>query len=198
MVESQVRDRGIVDERILDSMLRVARHKFVPMEVRDCSYQDRPLPILCDQTISQPFIIGNCLELLELSAGQRVLEVGSGCGYVAALLSLLVSEVWGIEYYGPLVDLASKTLIDQGATNVRILQGDGKLGAVDFAPYDRILVSCAARKVESSWLDQLRPGGILVCPLQDGHDQYLYKLGKGLTGWKYESKHTRVRFVPLL
>src|SRR6201987_2419455 len=144
MVDSQLRARGIGDEHVLDAMLRVPRHEFAPERYRDQAYEDHPLPIGEGQTISQPYIVGLMLESLELAATDRVLEIGTGSGYVTALLAELTSQVISIERHASLANSARSLLAALGYSNVGIVTGDGTQGFPQAAPYDAIMVSDAA------------------------------------------------------
>src|SRR6267378_2246664 len=141
MVSSQLRDRGISDPRVLDAMLRVPRHEFVPGPFRAQAYEDHPLPIGENQTISQPYIVAVMLESLQISPTDKVLEVGTGSGYVTALLAELAAQVFSVERHPTLADRARELLTALGYTNVRVLTGDGTLGLPAAAPFDAIMVS---------------------------------------------------------
>lgn len=144
MVESQLRARGISDSRVLDAMLRVPRHEFVPEEHYSQAYEDHPLPIACGQTISQPYIVALMIEALQLSAGEKVLEVGSGSGYATAVLAEIATEVYAIERHPELANQARELLATLEYMNVKVLTGDGSRGLPEVAPFDAILVSAAA------------------------------------------------------
>ena len=147
MVEQQLVLRGIRDPRVLDAMRTVPRHEFVPEKLRASAYEDGPLPIGHGQTISQPFVVAYMAEALELRGGERVLEVGSGSGYAAAVLSLLVADVYGIELEEELHGRSVATLARLGYRNVHLRHGDGFLGWPEAAPFDAILMSCAAEEI---------------------------------------------------
>ncbi len=144
MVESQLRARGITDERVLDAMTRVPRHEFTPEQYRNQAYEDHPLPIGEEQTISQPYIVAIMLEALALKPESKVLEVGTGSGYATALLAELTAQVFSIERHAGLANQARALLVRLGYGNVKIIEGDGSRGLPEFAPYDAILVSAAA------------------------------------------------------
>src|ERR1700680_1992259 len=165
MVESQLRARGISDERLLDAMLRVPRHEFAPEHYRDQAYEDHPLPIGQGQTISQPYIVARMLEALALSATDKVLEVGTGSGYVTALLAELAAQVFSVERHAVLADAATELLGRMGYTNVRAIVGDGSQGFAAGAPYDAIIVSAAAAEVPLALLEQLAEGGRMIVPV---------------------------------
>src|ERR1700736_2248641 len=158
MVEYQLRARGINDERVLDAMLRVPRHEFAPEPYRDQANEDHPLPIGEGQTISQPYIVARMLEALTLSRNGKVLEVGTGSGYVTALLAELAAQVFSVERHAVLADAARDLLGRMGYTNVRAIVGDGSQGFADCAPYDAIIVSAAAAAVPRALLEQLAEG----------------------------------------
>jgi len=164
MVEEQLVARGIRDPRVLDAMRKVPRHEFVPETLQASAYEDRPLPIGSGQTISQPFIVAYMAEALALRGGERVLEVGSGSGYAAAVLSLLAADVHGIELEAELHARSVATLARLGYSNVRLRHGDGFLGWPEKAPFDAILMSCAADEIPGPLWDQLRDGGRFLYP----------------------------------
>jgi protein-L-isoaspartate(D-aspartate) O-methyltransferase len=198
MVEEQVRARGVRDPRVLAAMREVPRHSFVPRELWTEAYGDWPLPTAWGQTISQPYIVGRMLELAELEAGQRVLEVGTGSGYQTALLRRLAGEVYSIERIHALLEVARERLTAQGATDVRLLEGDGTLGWRDFAPYDRVLVAAAAPRVPEALKEQLGDGGVLVIPVGGAALQRLEVWRRTPAGGWQCSRHGECRFVPLL
>jgi len=167
MVEHQLRRRGIRDERVLAAFLKVPRHKFVRPQDLWVAYDDYPLPIGYGQTISQPYIVALMTELLALKGDERVLEVGTGSGYQAAILAELAKEVITIERIPELARRAQRVLTDLGYRNVTVLVGDGSLGAPDFAPFDAIIVTAAAPHPPKALLEQLKDGGRLVIPIGD-------------------------------
>jgi len=165
MVERDLRRRGVKDLRVLQAISAVPRHLFVPAAQRPFAYQDRPLPIGEDQTISQPYIVALMTELLELKGSERVLEVGTGSGYQAAVLSVLAREVYTIEIVPSLAQRAGQTLAQLGYHNVRVREGDGFFGWQEMSPFDAILITAAAEKIPDSLWNQLREEGRLVMPL---------------------------------
>src|ERR1700676_2186333 len=161
MVEDQIRGRGVASPRVLDAMLSVPRHEFVPGEFRADAYADKPLPIGDGQTISQPFMVGAMTEALELTGADRALEIGTGSGYQAAVLSLLAREVISVESHTILALAAQERLTDLGYLNVHIHNGDGSVGFADAAPYDAILVTAGAPEIPPVLVGQLQEGGRL-------------------------------------
>src|SRR3954464_9221921 len=197
MVNAQLRSRGITDERVLDAMERVPRHEFAPERYRDQAYEDHPLPIAEGQTISQPYIVAVMLQDLELSPQDRVLEIGTGSGYVTALLAELTASVVSIERHASLADSARATLAAIGYGNVRVLTGDGAEGFAEVAPYDAILVSAGAQQMPPILLSQLAEGGRMIIPVGAGDTQQLWLVLKknGETRTQFREL---CRFVPLL
>ena len=165
MVESQIKSRGVRDPRVLSAMLKVERHLFVPKEFQYSAYSDQPLPIGEGQTISQPYIVALMTELLELKGGERVLEVGTGSGYQAAILAELAGEVYTIEIVEKLASSAQKVLLEIGYQNIKVKAGDGYLGWPEAAPFDAIIITCAPDHVPKPLLDQLKEGGKMVVPV---------------------------------
>ncbi len=189
--------RGIQDERVLAAMRAVPRHEFVPAEVRAESYADRPLPIGHGQTISQPFIVALMTEHLRPRPMDRVLEVGTGSGYQAAVLSGLVKEVFTIEIVEPLARRAAADLHRLGYTNVHVKAGDGHRGWPEHAPFDGVIVTCAPDRVPAPLVEQLKDGGRMAIPVgPDGGVQELYLLEK-LGGEVRRKAVLPVRFVPM-
>jgi len=197
MVNSQLRARGITDERVLAAMERVPRHEFAPERYRDQAYQDHPLPIGEGQTISQPYIVALMLEALELAATDRVLEVGTGSGYVTALLAELTAQVISIERHASLADSARALLAGLGYSNVQVVAGDGTQGYSDAAPYDAIIVSAAALTVPPALLAQLAEGGRMIIPVgaEDAQQLRLVLMENGEAKIEF---HELCRFVPLI
>jgi protein-L-isoaspartate(D-aspartate) O-methyltransferase len=197
MVDSQLRARGVSDARILNAMLQVPRHEFVHESLRDEAYDDHPLPIGDGQTISQPYVVAVMLEALQLTAPDTVLEIGTGSGYVSALLAQLAAQVFSIERHAELASNAGAILGRLGYKNVRIFTGDGTLGLPGHAPFDAILVSAAALDVPSALLSQLGEGGRMVIPVGSSDSQQLQSIRK-LNGEPVTSVRDAVRFVPLI
>jgi len=178
MVRKQLAERGIQDPRVLDAMRKVPRHEFVPEAFRPDTYGDHPLPIGEGQTISQPYIVAAMLEHLALEATDRVLEVGTGSGYVTALLSLLSAEVYSVERHAPLAATAESTLRRLEYRNVTIRVGDGSQGWIEYAPFDAILVSAATAEMPPMLFAQLREGGRMMVPVGPPFSQELQLISK--------------------
>ncbi|NIS60942.1 MAG: protein-L-isoaspartate(D-aspartate) O-methyltransferase [Proteobacteria bacterium] len=195
MVETQIRARGIKDDAVLRAMRNVDRHKFVPEEIRQQAYSDRPLPIGEGQTISQPYIVALMTELLELRKGDRVLEVGTGSGYQAAILAELADYVYTIEIIESLALSAERLLRELGYRNIDVKTGDGYIGWEEFAPFDAIIVTAAPTHIPQPLLDQLKEGGRLVIPVGDYY-QELKKITK-VKGQIKSQNVTPVVFVPM-
>jgi protein-L-isoaspartate(D-aspartate) O-methyltransferase len=195
-VEQQIRARDVRDERVLDAMRQVPRHQFVPADVAAYAYEDRPLPIGGGQTISQPYIVAYMSELLKVAPGHRVLEIGTGSGYQAAVLSKLAKEVYTIEIVPELAREAAETLKALGYANVQVREGDGYAGWPERAPFDRIIVTAAPERIPAPLLDQLAPGGRLVIPVGEQHEtQWMTIVEKTTTGI-IQRKTIPVAFVP--
>ncbi|TMP98170.1 MAG: protein-L-isoaspartate(D-aspartate) O-methyltransferase [Verrucomicrobia bacterium] len=196
MVQEQLMSRGVRDERVLAAMNKVPREEFVPQDSRAASYTDQPLPIGYGQTISQPYIVAFMTEQLRPKPSDRVLEVGTGSGYQAAILAELVAEVYSVEIVEPLAKNAEATLQRLGCKNVHLKIGDGYKGWPETAPFDAIIVTCAPDKVPQPLIDQLRDGGRMVIPVGDRFAQELYLLEKK-NGQLKQSATLPVRFVPM-
>jgi protein-L-isoaspartate(D-aspartate) O-methyltransferase len=197
MVESQLRARGISDERVLQAMRNVPRHEFAPERYRDQAYEDHPLPIDERQTISQPYIVAIMLEALRLSPSDRALEVGTGSGYVTALLGEITAEVVSIERHATLADTARDLLARLGYTNVRVVLGDGTRGFPEAAPYNAIVVSAAAGQLPRELVEQLAEGGRMIIPVGYGDAQQLQLIEKQ-DGQLRTTLRELCRFVPLI
>ncbi len=194
-----LRRRGISDQAVLRAMDEVPREYFVAPGFAESAYADQALPIACGQTISQPFVVACMTEQLEVEPQHRVLEIGTGSGYQAAILARLAREVVSIERYRTLADAARERIKTLGYANVTILAGDGMAGAPDLAPFDRIMVTAAAEKVPEALVAQLAEGGKMVLPVGPRHDaQYIVKLTKQPGGGLTRENLIAVRFVPLL
>jgi protein-L-isoaspartate(D-aspartate) O-methyltransferase len=197
MVDSQLRARGISDPRVLDAMDRVARHEFVPETYRTQAYEDHPLPIGDGQTISQPYVVAVMLESLQLAPKDSVLEIGTGSGYVTALLAELAGQVFSIERHAQLAASARTLLAVFGYTNARVFTGDGTLGLPACAPFDAILVSAAALHVPPALVSQLRDGGRMIIPIGSPDAQQLHFI-RVHNSQTVVSLRELVRFVPLI
>jgi protein-L-isoaspartate(D-aspartate) O-methyltransferase len=196
MVEKQIKAMGINDLRVLDAMLKVKRHLFVPSDVRHLAYEDRPLPIGWEQTISQPYIVALMTELLALKGTERVLEIGTGSGYQAAILAELVKEVYTIEISEPLARQSERLLKELHYNNIKVKFGDGFLGWPEFSPFDAIIVTCAPEKIPPPLLSQLAENGRLVIPV--GTYWQELKLVRKVNGRIKEADIVPVRFVPMM
>ena len=197
MVESQLVRRGIKDRRVLDAMRQVPRHLFIPKDTRDLAYCDGPLPIGQGQTISQPYIVALMTELLELTGQEKVLELGTGSGYQAAILSRLVRQVYSVERHAALAEQAEKVFAQLDYDNIVISVGDGTLGWPEHSPYEAIIVTAAAPDVPQPLMEQLADGGRLVAPVGSRWSQVLAKVKR--QGETLTKEHlTAVAFVPLV
>ena len=193
-----LRKAGIVDKQVLDAMERVDRKNFVNGIFSEKAYDDTPLPIACGQTISQPTVVGLMTQALQVTSRDKVLEVGTGSGYQAAILSLLARRVYTVERYGLLVNNATKVFQNLNISNITTLLSDGGFGLERQAPFDKIIVTAASDDPPASLLSQLKIGGIMVIPVgQSDNMQKLIKITKTDGGYEYQDLHA-VRFVPLV
>jgi protein-L-isoaspartate(D-aspartate) O-methyltransferase len=197
MVEEQVAARGVRDPRVLAALSAVPRHLFVPVDLRDEAYGDFPLPIGEGQTISQPYIVALMTESAGLRAGDKVLEVGTGSGYQAAVLSRLAGTVFSVEINGLLARRAATTLAALGFSNVRVRSGDGFFGWPEEAPFDAVLITCAVDRVPPRLFDQLAEGGRLVLPLGDSGSYQTLTVVTKKGGKPVLRRLIDVRFVPM-
>jgi protein-L-isoaspartate(D-aspartate) O-methyltransferase len=197
MVETQIRKRHITDGRVLECLERVPRHEFVPAEFRERAYEDAPLPIGEGQTISQPYIVAAMTAALHLRGDERVLEIGTGFGYQAAVLACMAREVFTVEFRAELATEAAERLARMGCSNVHVHCGDGTLGLAEFAPYDAILVAAAAPSVPAPLLTQLGDGGRLVVPVGGVENQDLRLIERSADTFRTTILEP-CRFVPLL
>jgi protein-L-isoaspartate(D-aspartate) O-methyltransferase len=198
MVDEQIAGRGLSDEAVLAAMRQVPRHRFLSRDRRERAYHDRPLPIGHGQTISQPYIVARMTTLLDLDADARVLEVGTGSGYHAAVVAQLVDELVTIEIIRPLAERAASRLDRQGYGNVTVIHGDGYYGYPEAAPFDGIVVTAAAGHVPPPLIDQLVRGGRMVIPVErSGWAQNLLLVRKNADGEIRTERLMPVRFVPL-
>jgi len=197
MVQSQLVPRGVKDKRVLDAMLRIPRHEFVPPKYRNRAYDDCALPIEEGQTISQPYMVASMTELLQLTGTETVLEIGTGSGYQSAVLSRLSSRVYTVERICPLGDSARERLARLGFNNVEVIAGDGSMGLPEHTPYDRIIVTAGSPKLPEPLTEQLTEGGIMVIPVGTETSQSLIRVKKS-EGRLSEDYHTPCVFVPLV
>jgi protein-L-isoaspartate(D-aspartate) O-methyltransferase len=196
MVEQQIRERGVTAPRVLDAMRTVPRERFVPPELADRAYADSPLPIGQGQTISQPYIVAYMTEALDVSPSHKVLEIGTGSGYQAAVLAELAREVYTIEIVPELARRAAATLKALGVANVQVREGDGYAGWPDRGPFDRIMVTAAPEEIPKPLLDQLARGGRLVTPVGgQGQTQWITIVDKTESGL-VQRRTIAVQFVP--
>lgn len=190
---------GLDDKKVLDAMVNVPRHWFVPDSLKSMAYVDGPLPIGYGQTISQPFIVAYMTELLNLDANDIVLEVGTGSGYQAAVLSELTPHIFSIEIVEPLAEGAADCLSRHGYNTIQVKSGDGYLGWPEHAPFDAIIVTCAPDQIPSPLLEQLAPGGRIIIPVGDRNGiQELFRVTKDRQGKISKESMIPVRFVPLV
>ncbi len=197
MVETQIEARGISDARVLEAMRTIPRHRFVPSELRIHAHEDHPLPLGHGQTISQPYIVAYMAEELGLLGCERVLEVGSGSGYMAAVLSLLVEAVYGIELEASLYAHSQVLLQELGYGNIHLMCGDGAMGWEEQAPFNAILLSCAANAIPPALWDQLAPNGRMILPLGTPYGyQQLVRITRTPEGQRVQPL-LAVSFVPL-
>jgi protein-L-isoaspartate(D-aspartate) O-methyltransferase len=197
MVEAQLRARGIYDARVLDAMARISRHEFAPERYRSQAYEDHPLPIGEEQTISQPYMVALMLQALAISPNDSVLEIGTGSGYVTALLAELASRVMSIERHRSLADSAAALLSRLGFRNIQIVTGDGSRGFPQSAPYDVIIVSAAAPELPRELVAQLAEGGRMIVPvgIEDSQQLQFIEMRDGKSNL---SLRELCRFVPLI
>ena len=198
MVVNQLRKRGIIDTAVLDAMTAVPRHRFVSRIYRSMAYTDNPLPIGHGQTISQPYIVALMTQLLQVDRKHKVLEIGTGCGYQTAILSILSKKIITIEVLSSLSTKSRKRLTKLGYNNVDFHCADGKNGLSKEAPFDRILVSAAPETIPDELIEQLAPKGYMVIPVGSLYDQFIHIISKDKNGQVHIKKSTPVRFVPLV
>src|SRR5579863_1612985 len=199
MVERNIAARGVQDELVLEAMRKVPRELFLPKNLREFAYEDSPLPIAGEQTISQPYIVAFMTEALMLKGGEKVLEIGAGSGYAAAVLSEIAAQVYTVERLGPLAEQAAVTLAELGYDNVHVLHGDGTRGWAEHAPFDAIVVAAGGPQVPESLKDQLKIGGRLVIPVgADQRSQELVRVTRISTSEYRSEDIADVRFVPLI
>ena len=197
MVKEQIENRGISDEKVLEAMRKTPRHRFVPGTYQQHAYSDSPLPIGHDQTISQPYIVALMTELMDLHKSDKVLEIGTGSGYQAAILGRLAGEVYTIEIVEALAKRSKALLREMDFENIHVKHGDGYKGWPEEAPFDKIIVTAAPEEVPEALKEQLKPGGKMVLPVGDQF-QLLKVIRKSASGKISEETITGVRFVPMI
>jgi protein-L-isoaspartate(D-aspartate) O-methyltransferase len=195
MVEDQIERRGVKEERVLNAMREVPRHEFVPDHLKKYAYADEPLPIGEDQTISQPYIVAYMTEYLRLEEKDKVLEIGTGSGYQAAVLAEIVDTVYTIEIVDVLAKSAEMTLERLGYDNVLVKRGDGYAGWPEYSPFDAIIITAAPTKIPEPLMEQLKIGGFMILPLGD-YSQELVLIEKNIKGFEQKTL-LPVRFVPM-
>jgi protein-L-isoaspartate(D-aspartate) O-methyltransferase len=196
MIDEQIRARGVTNQAVLDAMRKVPRHQFVPANLRDSAYEDGPLPIGQGQTISQPYIVAYMTEALDVRPGDRVLEIGTGSGYQAAVLAEIAAEVYTIEIVPELAERAKKALADLGYKNVFVRTGNGYAGWPEKAPFPRIIVTAAPDDIPPALVEQLAPGGTMVLPVGTSFQEMtiVTKTAQGIA----RKSTIAVRFVPMV
>ncbi|MEO0092019.1 MAG: protein-L-isoaspartate(D-aspartate) O-methyltransferase [candidate division WOR-3 bacterium] len=197
MVNSQIKARGVTDKRVLKALEKVPRHLFVPEVLQSEAYNDYPLPIGEGQTISQPYIVARMTELAELKGDEKVLEIGTGSGYQAAVLSLLCKEVYTIEIIESLAKSAEKRLKELNYNNVYVRYGDGYLGWTEASPFDVILITCAPPYLPDSLIRQLKEGGRIVAPMGEEFETQILTVFQKKDGELIKTEYEPVRFVPM-
>ena len=198
MVQTQLRSRDITNEAVIKSMLTVPRHRYVKQDKQAFAYYDSALEIEAEQTISQPYIVALMAQALELNASDKVLEIGTGSGYSAAILSRIAFRIYTMERHSILARLAKERFNSQGYDNIEVRVGDGTLGWAEKAPYDAILVTAGGPEIPDSLIKQLAPEGRLVIPVGNKEDQHLLRIKKTLNQELVEEDLGSVRFVPLI
>lgn len=198
LVEQQIERRGVRNPEVLRAMRQVPRHEFVPEAQREFAYEDRPLGIGYGATISQPYIVAAMTELLEPARHHKVLEIGTGSGYQAAVLALLVADVYSIEIVPELAASAAATLRRLGYKNVHVREGNGYLGWPEEAPFDRIILTAAPPELPQTLINQLKPGGKLVAPVGGAYEQHLMVVDKSSGGKIRRRTVFPVMFVPMV
>ena len=198
MVEHQLRQRGISDERVLAAMNKVPRHEFVSPQNWPDAYADHPIPIAEKQTTSQPYMIAAMVQAAGIKPEDRVLEIGAGSGYQTAVLAELASQVFAVERYASLTEAARATLERLGYRNTKVVTGDGSLGLPEAAPFDAIIVSAAAPRIPPALVEQLAAGGRLIVPVGESEQQVVQLVQKSADGTTVVRTLEGCRFVPLI
>lgn len=197
MVEYQLKRRGITNDKVLHAMFQIPRHKFIPEVSTPMAYGDFAVPIGQAQTISQPYIVAKMIELLDPMFEDKILEVGSGSGYVVALLSKMCNKVIGVERIPALIEESRKKLKDLKITNAGVVEGDGSMGAIHYQPFNKIIVSAACPEIPEDLVSQLKMNGIIVVPVGDRMKQKIIKATKTPKGLITE-EYDQCSFVPLM
>lgn len=192
-----IREKGITDQRVLSAMEAVPRHYFMDSSFVEFAYQDKPFPIGSGQTISQPYTVAYQTQLLQVQAGMKVLEIGTGSGYQACVLAQMGARVFSVERQRKLY-LKTKVFLEEQGWKIKTFLGDGNLGLPKFAPFDRILITAAAPDLPHALVEQLKPGGIIVIPYGSGENQVMLRITKNHDGTLEREEHGHFRFVPLL
>ncbi|RKX96144.1 MAG: protein-L-isoaspartate O-methyltransferase [Spirochaetes bacterium] len=198
LIDYELKPAGITDEKVLNAIRKVRREKFIPESLRNRAYGNYPLPIGENQTISQPYIVALMTQALEIDKNDKVLEIGTGSGYQAAILAELARIVYTVERIPSLLDRARTNLYSQGYDNIILVLGDGTQGLPEYAPYDKIIVTAAAPKIPEPLIEQLKGGGKMVIPVGDRFVQDLKLVEKALNGRIYQKSLGGCRFVPLI
>ena len=199
MLEEQIKKRGVKDQAVLDAMKEVKRHEFIPDNLQRLAYSDSPLPIGYNQTISQPYIVAYMTEHLAVKKNHKVLEIGTGSGYQAAILSIIAGEVYTIEIVEPLAIKAKEILKKNNYSNVTVKIGDGYQGWKEEAPFDRVMVTAAPKTIPDMLVDQLKNGGKMIVPVgKSSSSQHLWIIEKDIEGNVNKKKILPVRFVPMV
>src|SRR5512144_3433684 len=198
MVEHHIARRGVRSKSVLRAMGAVRREEFLPPDLYEFAYEDSPLPIAGGQTISQPYIVAFMMEALLLEGGEKVLEIGTGSGYAAAVLAEIAKDVYSVERIGQLAEKAATKIAEQGYHNVHVLHGDGTRGWPEHAPYDALLGAAGGPSVPPALVEQLAPGGVLVMPVGSADEQTLVRMRRTLDGRVERDDLGDVRFVPLV
>lgn len=192
-----LRNKGITSEKVLDAMMKIPRHFFMDSAFLRFAYDDKAFPIGADQTISQPFTVAFQTSLLELSPGEKVLEIGTGSGYQTAVLTTLGCKVFSIERQ-KLLYLNAQKILRKLKSTAKTFYGDGYKGLPTFAPFDKVLITCGAPYIPQDLIDQLKPGGIMVIPVGEGESQTMIRIVKNMDGSLTKTEHGAFKFVPML
>jgi len=194
----EIKRKGITDTKVLEAIDTVPRHYFFDSAFTEQAYDDKPFPIASGQTISQPFTVAFQTQLLEVQPGDKILEIGTGSGYQAAVLSVLKAKTYTIERQKELFHFSQKTIRQMGYKRIHFFYGDGYNGQSAYGPYDKILITCGAPSLPEKLVEQLKPSGFLVAPIGSGNIQEMYRYIKNEDGSLTEEKHGSFSFVPML